>query len=130
MPIPPCNISPNLIIRLRILQDLHIQIHHTNPLARTPQLTQRPDKRHSNLTQPRIPHTRRAPRIRKHNRTRILKRTRREHGIQEERFSSGIACKARGATVVVRPEGGYDDYLGAAGDELAEGFGEGEVPAD
>ena len=28
------------------------------------------------------------------------------------------------------PEGGDDDYFGTRGDEFAEGFGEGEIPAD
>lgn len=29
-----------------------------------------------------------------------------------------------------RTKGGYDDGFGALGDEFAEGFGEGEIPAD
>lgn len=49
MPIVPRQICPNLVIPLRILQNLHIHVHNTHPLGRTPEPGQRSDKRHCDL---------------------------------------------------------------------------------
>jgi hypothetical protein len=61
-------IPPHPIIRLRILQNLHINIHNSHALRTPTQLTQRANKRDGNLRQPAVPFPRRSARIRKDDR--------------------------------------------------------------
>lgn len=60
-------IAPNLIILLRILKYLHIDIYNNHTLRSSTKLTQRSDKRHSDLRQAYIPFPRRTTRISKHD---------------------------------------------------------------
>lgn len=69
-PLTP-QISPHLIILLRILQYLHINIHNNNSFSRAPQFTQRTHKRHRNLRKPTVALTRWTRRISKHDNCKI-----------------------------------------------------------
>lgn len=57
--VPPlaCQISSYLIVRFRIFQDLHINIHDGHAFRTPTQLTERTYKRHGDLRQPAVPVT-------------------------------------------------------------------------
>lgn len=139
MPALPAHVLPNLVVLLGVLQDLHVQFHNRHALLRA-QLPQGPLERHRDLAQPgiaaRLPPAAarrrrgRSPRVGEDDGARVLERAGDQRALEEQRLGARVVGQPGGAGVAQRPEGRDDDDLGAGGDELAEGLGEGEVPAD
>jgi hypothetical protein len=133
--VPPLtpHIRPDLVIILRILQNLHVHLHDTHPLLIT-QLAQRPFKWDRHLTQARIqalgslPH--RAPDVGKDYHAGILKTAGNQRALEEQLLRERVLRQPRAGAVRQGPEGGDDDDLGAAGHQLTERLRESQVPTD
>lgn len=105
MPPLPLHILSNLVILLRLLQDLHINIHHAHPLLTTilRLIPQRRYKRQRNSRKTRIRvRFRRAPRtarVSEYDSACVLKSPGGEGRGEEEGFGVGIETEAVGGAV-------------------------------
>lgn len=151
MPVFPRQIRSHLVVLLGFLQDRHVHVHHAHALVARFQLAQRPHKRHGHLAQPGVAPCSRTARVDEDDGARVLEGPTHDRRVEEEGLGSGVPAEAGGRAVVQGPwwrvsmsvmvggkgvrdgehhtESWDDDDLGAVGYELAEGFGEGKVPA-
>jgi hypothetical protein len=130
MPITPSHVFPNLVIHLRLLQNLHIHLHHLHSLLlslKTP--LHLPQKGHSDLTQANWPTLFIPTRIHKNNTARVLEGARRQRGLEKQCLRIGVPTQALSRAVTARPEGRNDDYLRALPDQGTKCFRKAEIPA-
>lgn len=131
MPILPSHILSNLIMPLRLFQNLRIDLYYPESLFLALKTALHlAHKRHGYLTQPHRPVVVIPSRVRKDNTTSILECSRRQCGFEKQGLSLWVQPQPVSRAVTSRPEGGDDYYLCALPDQGTEGFWKCEVPAD